>query len=337
MTRLRATSLLLTVALAGCGDVEDDLDTAIEQEHGGLTMDDEAPMFGDELAFEEAGEADIDAEFVDPMESDAELITMMEAPDAAIARVRIVWGMIPARPDVEAPRNWTGTIAVNRGALLVRSTIAFEPATDRVLARDSRTTVRFTSVTRPHRDGLVLTVIDPTPLADEPLTLTYTTVEGDTYEATIADLVAGPVEGGADDLGNRIVAVALRRPVDVCEHGFLGGKWHQVRPGRGVLIGRVVSAEGAPMGHMRGLYGERASGERVFFGKYINTEGEFRGIFAGTYREGHFAGRWLTRAEERGVLAGHYREDAPGDRVGGHFLGRWAEKTCAVDLPDAGE
>jgi hypothetical protein len=83
---------------------------------------------------------------------------------------------------------------------------------------------------------------------------------------------------------------------------------------------------------MRGIYGVRSTGERVFFGKYINLEGKFRGIYAGRYGDGHFAGRWLHRSGDKGALGGLYRETIPGPEVGGHFLGRWAETTCDVPV-----
>ena len=48
---------------------------------------------------------------------------------------------------------------------------------------------------------------------------------------------------------------------------------------------------------------------------------------------------WRTRTPdgataERGGLRGEYREltDRHDDRVGGHFLGRWAETTCNVGV-----
>ena len=71
---------------------------------------------------------------------------------------------------------------------------------------------------------------------------------------------------------------------------------------------RVVSEDGRPLGHIRGVYGERRNGNKVFFGKYINTEGHFQGILRGTYGEGSFQGRWLTRAGERGSLMGRVQE-----------------------------
>ena len=94
----------------------------------------------------------------------------------------------------------------------------------------------------------------------------------------------------------------------------------------------MVNAEGEIVGHMRGIYGRRANGERVFFAKYINRAGEFRGILHGTYADGHFIGRWRTRDGDVGGLRGEYVENLPGPRVGGHYMGRWAETRCNLPM-----
>lgn len=348
MTALRTRSLItalslgLPLALASACTTEDDLtetdeiESSIELENGGLDMTDEAPLFGDDAAFDAADELDIDTRVTDEMETNLDVVAMREAPDAALYAVRIVWGQMPPDPDAfaegEDPRNWSGVIRVNRGALLVRSTIRFEGPTDRLLPRDNPRAVPFTSVTLPASDGLLLAIIDPEPFSDEPLVIAYQTADGEIFAAPVAALLDGPIVSDTDDRGNRVVAVAMRRPLDTCEHGFLGGRWHKVGPHFGVLRGRVTSADGDVLGHVRGIYGQRRSGEKVFFGKYINREGRFRGIFRGHYDAGHFAGRWLTRAGEHGRLGGHYRETVPGPRVGGHFLGRWAETSCGIDV-----
>jgi hypothetical protein len=71
----------------------------------------------------------------------------------------------------------------------------------------------------------------------------------------------------------------------------------------------------------------------VFFGKYIALDGSFRGILAGHWRDGEFVGRWLDRNGEHGRVHGRYREQV-GDAGAGAFLGRWAESSCAAELPD---
>jgi len=328
---------LLALALLGPGclaeeaDEADEIASALEDDNGGLTMDDELPMFGADDDFAAAALGD-QVEYVDPMEQDESVAVMMDGPDAVVARVQLLWGQLPpdGQPDL---RNWSGRISINRGALLVRRTIAFDPVTDRILQRTDAQQVDFTSVTAPHVDGLVLVIVDPQPDSSEPLTLSYASIaDGEVYTATLGALLAGPVVADLGD-GNRMAGVALARPIDACDHGFLRGRWRAVAPGRGVFMGGVADGEGAPIGHVRGLYGRRLNGEQVFFGKYIDLDGHFRGIFGGHYQDGDFRGRWLTRAGEHGVLGGEYRETSPGPHPAGHFAGRWAETSCAQDLP----
>ena len=79
----------------------------------------------------------------------------------------------------------------------------------------------------------------------------------------------------------------------------------------------------------------RQNGERVFFTKYIDRDGRFRGLFVGHHADGEFAGRWVIGTGDHGRAGGHYREGLPGPATGGAFVGRWAETSCAADLPDA--
>ncbi len=342
--------------LTGCLDTSgledaDAIADAIELENGGLEMTDEAPAFGDAAAFEDVSETDaVEYEEVDDaIDRDADVVDMRDRPDAAQVNLFVLWGQIPGNPENERPKNWSGSFSVNRGAMVVRRLVRFEDRTDHLLPRDDRKVVPFTSVTLPHNDGMVLTIIDPTPEVDQPLTFTYTSnPERDVTDARnefdvrpaiqetvtveVEDLLNGRVELLSDDAGNRMLAAAIARPIDVCDRGFLAGRWHKVRDGRGRLLGKVTDDEGRPIGHIRGIFGVRRNGEHVFFGKYINLEGEFKGIFKGEYGDGSFKGRWLHRSGDHGVLGGHYRESLPGPEVGGHFAGRWAETSCNLDI-----
>ena len=332
MKKLQITlSLLSALALplaTGCmldGDDPEEIATALELDNGGLEMTDELPAFGDAELFTGVAEDEV---YVDTMASDPTVVELNEAPDAVLFHTVVRWGQIPGDPDNETIYDWSGFLRVNRGAIVVRRVLAFEPGTDSLLPRDDRAVVPFISYTRPHNDGLIVTIIDPTPEADEPLVLAYANPDGVVFSATMRSLVDGPQSLAVDADGNRVVAVAFPRAIDLCEYGFLAGKWHRVAEGRGRMIGRVANAVGDPLGHIKGIYGRRLNGNQVFFGKYINLDGNFMGIFKGTYADGHFIGRWLHRSGERGALGGEYRETIPGPEVGGHFLGRWAETSC---------
>ncbi len=333
--RLPALFACSLVAVAGaCTDTpEDEADVVIsnlELENGGLDMEDEAPMFGVDDQFTAAA-VETGTAVADPMDRDTEIVALRERPDVQRLRVAAVWGRLPPSREDVTRTDWSGRVEVSRGAIVVRHRIGFEEATDRLAPRDSRTSIAFSSVTGPFADGLVLEVLADADLGD--ITLSYVPDTGERLDLRLGDLLAGPVSTDRDANGNRIVVTALRRDRDDCDHGFMRGRWHALRAGAGVFRGIVTDADGAPIGHMRGIYGQRRNGEQVFFGKYINREGQFRGIFGGHYRDGAFVGRWATRAGEHGRLGGHYRESLPGPEVGGHYMGRWAETSCAADLP----
>jgi hypothetical protein len=325
-------ALLLTVPATACMNdaatpPADDLDTvttSLELENGGFDTADEAPQFGQEALFA-AADIEADAAVSDPMAADP-VIADLEVSAAVQARnVIVLWGRMPVDPD-GAVRNWSGTLRLSRGAMVIRRRIAFELATDRILPRTSRDAIQFESRTSVHADGLVLTVLDPTPADPSPLTLTYVPADGGaTHTLPLAALAAGPVTADAGD-GNQIVAIGhLRR--DDCDHGFLRGRWRALTPSAGIYAGLVVDSDGAPTGHIRGIYGKRVDGEAVFFGKLIDRDGRFRGVLRGTYDAGHFDGRWLDRAGDHGVVRGMYRS---GETLrAGQFLGRWAETSCA--------
>ena len=325
-------ALLLTVPTVACtteaasppDDSLDGITSAIELETGGYDTADEAPQFGDEALFA-AADIEADAAVSDAMASDA-VIAQLQANPAVVARdVVVMWGRMPADP-AGAVRDWSGSLRLSRGAMVIRRQIAFEPATDRILPRTSRDAIQFESRTSVHADGLVLTVLDPTPTDPAALTLTYTSTDGAvTHALDLAALTVGPVVADAGD-GNQIAAIGHRRAA-ACDHGFLRGRWRALTPNAGHYAGLVVTSEGEPAGHIRGIYGKRRDGTSVFFGKLIGPDGHFRGVLRGSYDAGHFDGRWLDRSGDHGAVRGLYRA---GETLrAGQFLGRWAEAGCA--------
>jgi len=322
----------------GCQDTMDDFDSAevesaLEKENGGYDMENEKKEFGTEQLFTAAEEGEEESEVSDAIEDTDEVREMRDRPDAALFHTTIMWGQFPSNFELETPRTWDGTLSVNRGAIVVRSVIRFEGESDELIPRDDRKVVAFRSTTLPHRDGLRVTIIDPTPQSDEPLTLSYTDRDGNVVLSTaVRNLVEARKSVVVDDLNNRIVALSIPEPGDLCQSGFIGGKWHKITERFGIFVGKVKNSRGVTAGHMRGIYGQRLNGNKVFFGKYINLEGEFKGIFRGTYSEGHFSGKWINRNGEVGVLGGQYRQSDRVSGLGGHYLGRWMETSCNLPI-----
>jgi len=330
MTKLPLALLLASSAFACVDSSTNDpsqVASDLDKSNGGNDTTDEAPAFGDQAAFD-AMAIETDAEVADPMATDAGVAAIAAMPSLDARRVLVIWGRLPADPTGTA-RDWTGSLALSRGALIVGRTVGFEATTDRLLPRQAADRVAFASVTRPFADGLVLRVLADGASAD-PLVLTYQSAVDATisYQFDLAQLAAGPISIDAGD-GNKMIAIALRDHDDTCHHGFMRGRWHALAPHIGVYRGIVADAAGAPIGHVRGIYGERATGEKVLFGKFIDRDGRFVGVLAGTYDSGDLRATWIDRAGDRGKLHGKYVE-GPTERAGG-FVARWAETTCTED------
>jgi hypothetical protein len=337
--RLLITASALGLVAAGCDggitDADTDVETgeiasALELENGGIDEADELPEFGLDDLVTEAGLPE-EASTDDEMEEDPAVAEMLNKPDAVLFHTAAVWGQFPGNPELLTPKDWTGRLAVSRGAIILRGTIGFEPVTDGVLPRVHPRTVRFTSATGPHRDGLRMTIIDPDPTNAEPLIISYGTDEGEVLTIPLAAAVAEPQGVVVNEREDRFVFTAVPQPVDICQFGFMQGRWKQVAPGLGVVLGSIHGPMGGLWGYMKGIYGVRENGDKVLFAKAINLEGEARGILAGGYNEGIFAGRWLSKAGEFGVFGGLYSEGEEVDGKGG-FLGRWAERSCNLRL-----
>jgi hypothetical protein len=303
----------------------------VDQADGGYSTADEAPMFGAPDEFTAAA-IEGDAPVADIMASDPTVTALNGSPTVDGRDLILAWGRIPGDPTATQGRDWSGSLQVSRGALLVHRTIAFEDATDHLLPRTVSDAVSFQSFTRPFADGLALRVLDPDPTSTTPLALTYTSAVNSsiTYSLDLAQLAAGPVVIDAGD-GFRMVAVGLHRhDVDGCAGGFMRGRFRELTARLGVYHGVVTNRLGAPIGHVRGIYGERADGTHVMFGKFIDVQGHFLGVLVGTYDSGDFRARWkVVGDDDHGVIRGHYHE-AP-DATAGHFLARWSQVQCAED------
>jgi hypothetical protein len=324
-------ALLLVLPTAACLDRSDDGDaqnvsTSLEQSNGGFDTADEPPAFGADAELKAAA-IEADADVTDSLSADPTATSLDRASTVNGFRMTVVWGKLPADRDATESRDWSGTLKISHGGLLVRHTIGFEDATDKLLPRPSLDTVAFQSVTKPFIDGLALSVLNSTPTTTSALTLTYAPADGSTaYTLDLAQLVNGPIVVDAGN-GFKIIAIGHRRQADPCDRGFMRGRWHVISPNLGRFLGVVTDEDGARIGHVRGVFGQRRNGEPVLFGKFIDREGHFRGILAGTYGNGEYRARWIDRGGDHGVARGAYFPGAT-ERSGG-FLGRWAETSCA--------
>jgi hypothetical protein len=271
------------------------------------------------------------APITDSMAADPAVRDMQGRAEVAVRGVVLLWGQLPADPAQTGGKEWSGRITASRGAIVGFRKIGFEDRTDAVLPRELRTAIAFTSITTTHSDGLVLRLIDPTPTAPEPLTLTYNVRTGEQYVIDVAALTTGPHVIDVDG-DNKLIAAAVRHRAD-CDAGAMRGRWRKVTPNLGHFLGVVVDKDGAELGHVRGIFGER-NGEKRLFGKFIDADGTFKGLMLGTYgADGQFVARWMNRAGEVGRIHGVYRPGRDGAERHGGFLARWAETSCSDDRP----
>lgn len=341
MSRHLSLPLALLVAVpvalpaAGCvdrGGDSQEVSSALEQPNGGFDTADEEPAFGAEAELSASAIED-DHAVVDPLASDPATVALDAASATGGFRAIVLWGKIPADRDTPDARDWSGSLAVSRGGLLVRHTIAFEDRTDQLLPRTAIDTVSFQSQTRPYVDGLALTILDPTPSATTSQTLTYRSADGaSVYTLDLAQLAAGPIVVDAGN-GFKLIAIGHRRQLDACDRGFMRGRWHTLSSRLGTYLGVVTDDNGERIGHVRGVWGQRRNGESVLFGKFIDREGHFRGILAGKFEGGEYRAHWIDRQGDRGAAHGVYFAGASASA--GHFLGRWAETTCSTDAVPA--
>lgn len=329
------TALFTTVALfaVGCSanveppaDEPAQIEGALEAEAGGLSTQDEAPGFDDPTVKAVGGFAQT---FADPSD-----LTATESAQAGARSytVAVLWGHLPPAHDADptdvepAPVDWTGSVSVDAGAIGVKKTLRFEGA-DAVLPRTDARAVAFRSHTLPSVDGLLLRVVVPT---GKPGVLHFDT---GALKANV-DLAALAQKGeSAERMADGRSGVAFVGFADVpgCARGFLMGRWNKVRPQLGTFRGRVADADGAPLGHVRGIWGHAPRKDKnVFFGKTIAEDGAHRGLFGGTYGGGSFQGLWGVRDPARfGALEGVYGDGYAKDDGRGLFVGRWSERCAA--------
>lgn len=319
----------------------------LEDETGGLTSDDEAPAFGDPVLQESAG---AEVRVADPIGDDPQIVRWQHADSGRLYGVTLLWGILDADPASTSGvadsgstiTDWSGHLQVSRGAVVVRTTIAFEGGDYVVRPRVDKTRVDWVSHTGPSFDGLRILVIQPLGEGETGENDTITIEAGvHRWEFAVNDLDGLDRTETVDDLGNQFSIRGVLHEPTACSRGFLGGAWLMPeKPDEmGVFQGRWIGPDGEFAGFLRGHYGLNAQGVKVFFGKYIDLDGNFRGFVRGTWDElgvdvgvgnhgrmrhhGWFRGDWLDANETPvGQLQGRWR--AARGNAGGFFQGSWS-------------
>lgn len=334
-----STCLLPWLGSGGCqstGVTSNSSDTEILEEpaslltkdNGGYSSEDEVSRFG----LESMNQYTADEEASDPSVSVEDEAKAVADPGAQVYRVRIVWGNLAlnARDEIGGDEetdviHWGGSLSYDGAAtLLLDKTILFEK-NDLILDEADPTVISWDSITGPHVDGILATLIVTPGTGGDALTFGTKALE---HTIPLADLDRYNEIVTLDEDGHGVAFTALRIDDDGdCAEGFLEGKYHDRTDGHdgGIFRGRVLTDEGELNGHVRGHYGVNGDGDQVFFGKYINVDGLFRGFLRGTYGDGAMAGDWILSDETVGTLAAKYVQGETVDS--GFFQGYW-ETTC---------
>lgn len=355
-------ALTLLVWVVGCSEkgAESELaqTTDLNEDFGGFTTASDSPAFGDpDLMASESDEVEIE----DVMAFTPEVSAIESDPAVGIFRFRAVWGHLRLDTTETEVTDWTGSLSISRGAVLIRRAIRFELAQDYIVPRTDRTLLEWVSMTTVHNDGIdadllvprLVPVIDTTidyvvdTLGDtaevividtimpdpEPVTVTFATGPY-SRTFTLDELVALDTVVDLDD-GNQVAFTSFR--YSRCPKGAVSGGWGYNDEGQGVFRGRWMSQNGHLIGWVRGTYGVNDEGRRVLFGKWISRDGAFEGLLSGTYRPhpnenaadvakrragGKFEATIFSAGRlPIGEVTGHYKSSP--QTGDGYFQGRW--------------
>ncbi|MCH7675229.1 hypothetical protein IH879_09800 [candidate division KSB1 bacterium] len=302
---------------------------SLEKEFGGYESNDETTAFGDSEMADEFGEDEVAA---DAYATDAGMSDVLNPASAAVdgikvCYVRITWGLLEGDSTATDAINWNGSAQVSKGTLVVLRKIRFEDNDSIVLPRTDRQLVEFTSVTKPHFDGLLLAIID-NDSTDEEGTFTFTA--GDYSKTlTFSELDSLELIEPVGALGYEVSIISRCKEVVPFGGGFMAGRWVKTREHGGIFKGRWMSGNGAHAGHLKGIWGIADNGEKVFKGKIIDMNGNFRALMAGHWgydrdnNIGGFRGRIVSRSRDTiGIVKGHFKTGRAGSRRG-FFQGRF--------------
>lgn len=305
--------VILGMLLAiGCSDNSVNNDSSVinlEDEFGGYTAVSEATAFGDaDLLDEEAGTVD----FFDPILSASDMDSLVNDSEAGYYHFRVIWGQLCYDSTVSILTDWTGSLTISRGGLVVKRLIRFEDVQDYILDRDDRTLVEWVSQTTVHNDGISFDIFIPELMTIYDTSYTYVfDMLGDSTEVVVVDTTYpddSPVmisfetapysrDFSLDELqaldtivylddSNAVAFNAFKLDRKACPRGFVSGRWGQDDQGNNQFKGVWYSHQSRAQGFVEGHYGINDDGAEVFYGKWISRNGEFEGFIRGTY-QGH--------------------------------------------------
>jgi hypothetical protein len=329
-----AIPMLVGFLLSGCSSTTEPENPSVNlEDFGSYTTANEEPAFGDPYI---QALMDVEENVDDPVALSPTVDSIENQERTARYCFRMVWGNLERDSGITDPTDWSGTLTISRGAILVTQTIRFEPGQDYLLPRydDSGRYVpeelNWVSKTTVGVDGIATRLLIPPSVTDDVVTVTYKsaqlTISFDVPELEDLDTLISIGTGNAISFE----ATRCEPQTNVPRHGHLIGRWGRNDDGQGIFYGRWMTSRGRVIGSLRGNWGIDSTGTHVFVGKYIDRDGNFMGFIKGIWRVrglganavGQFRGRIFNADREPiGVLKGHFKK---GDtRWGGYFAGQW--------------
>lgn len=359
LKRILVLTLLsgLLAFMAGCSkdSASPEQELSIAQQFGGFTPTDEAPNFGDpDLTAGLAVEAEYNDIYLDSLDYDS----VVNLPAINAYALRIIWGSPCFDSTITELTDWTGSLSMSRGGMILRRTIGFEPNQDYILPRTDRKLIEWVSFTSVHHDGIFVYLFVPpfdslldSMAVDTPVTVTFDT-EPFEFSFRLDDLSRLDTVFYLDDSVNVVAFRAFKITPRLCPGGFLEGKWGVDSTGQGIFKGRWISRNGMLAGYVKGIWGPDTLNDipRAFYGKWIDVTGRFEGLLKGVYRPhpnwnadetafsragGKFFGYFYdANANPLGALKGHYMMPRWFSDDGmGYFAGRW-KTFCGRSIDD---
>jgi hypothetical protein len=358
---VRTLALILTCAAflmlaVGCSDngsqsLTSDGNLNLEDAFGGYTSSSEVPAFGDdELVAAAYGEEEVEDDLISRSQQEA----LANSHLCGFYHFRAVWGSIPYNSTVTEVTDWSGSLTISRGTVVVRHVVRFEPGQDYLLPREDRQTIEWVSSTTVHNDGIGVDIyipreyrIDTTVVDDEEVIDTVVldcddatlTFETGPYSRTfsVRELIGLDTVIYLEDSVNAVALHGFRLDYRPCPRGFMSGTWGYDPDGQGVFSGLWLGRQGAVIGHYHGHFGIADDGARVFFGKVISRNGNFEYFLRGIWgpRPNHHAnpnalhrapgkyvgGIFTADGARVGVVQGQYRTHPA--HKSGFMQGRW--------------
>jgi len=302
----------------------DDIELVLASE---FDTNDENPAFGKaSLQTDDDTEVRVD----DNLTTDTDRNRIMDTDSTTkVYFVRMTFGRLEGDTTATDVVDWSGSLQVNKGAIVVRKTIKFERGDRLDLPRESRQELNFKAFTVTRYDGIAFAIVDDPALDLDGILTVNAGQFSTTFSFSELDSLGFLQEVGADEIS----IISHSKFAAPFAGGFFTGHWYRVTGNSGGFEGRWISPDSDKVGHLKGRWGKGRRGSREMHGKIINDDGTFIGKLNGEWgynrtqgRRGWLAGKYVNRSNQTvGTFKGHFHTGTPEDRKG-FMAGRWKER-----------